>query len=116
MARGSKEQQETKRAPKIYAYTYGEYHEKTWEHRSGGSGWMKVGFTTKDDARERIREQTSSVVPEEVKILWEENAVSDQGAPFRDSDVHRQLIENGGHRVRNEWFEITLDDDQDCDC
>lgn len=95
--------------PKIYAYTYGEYHEKTWEHRSGGLGWMKVGFTT-GDVRKRVKEQTSSSVPGQVRILWEENAVSDQGVKFSDSDVHKQLIANGAHRVQNEWFEITLDE------
>ena len=108
MGRGSKEQSGTKGTPKIYAYTYGEYREKTWEHRSGGSGWMKVGFTTKDDVWDRIREQTSPVVPGEVELLWEESAVSEQGFSFKDSNVHKQLIANGGHRVQNEWFEIRV--------
>ncbi|MDE2644800.1 MAG: GIY-YIG nuclease family protein [Bacteroidota bacterium] len=110
MGIGSNERLGTKGTPKIYAYTYGGYREKTWEYRSGGSGWMKVGFTTKDDVWERIREQTSAVVPEEVKLLWQESAVSEQGFSFKDSNVHKQLIANGGHRVQNEWFEITLDE------
>lgn len=94
--------------PKIYAYTYGEYREKTWEHRSGGQGWMKVGYTTKRDVWKRIKEQTSSSVPGEIKLLWEEDAISDQGKSFRDSDVHQRLITNGGHQIRNEWYEVTL--------
>ena len=71
---------------------------------------MKVGFTTKDDVWDRIREQTSPVVPGEVELLWEESAVSEQGLSFKDSNVHKQLIANGGHRVQNEWFEIRLDE------
>ncbi|MDE2769985.1 MAG: GIY-YIG nuclease family protein [Bacteroidota bacterium] len=109
MGRGSKEQSGTRGVPKIYAYTYGEYCENTWEYRSGGSGWMKVGFTT-GDVRKRIKEQTSSSVPGQVRILWEENAITDHGVPFRDSDVHKQLVANGGHQVHNEWFEVTLDE------
>ena len=100
----------TKRVPKIYAFTYGEYAEKVWEHRSGGSGWMKVGYTTKDDVRERIKEQTSSSVPGEIKLLWEESAVSDQGEPFKDNDVHKRLLANGAHQVHHEWFEATVDE------
>ena len=95
--------------PKIYAYTYGEFREKTWERRSGGHGWMKVGYT-KGDTWKRIREQTSSSVPGEIVLLWEEDAISDQGEPFRDSHVHKRLIANGGHKVRNEWFEVTLEE------
>ncbi len=71
---------------------------------------MKVGFTTKDNVEERIREQTSAVVPGEVKILWKESAVSDQGVSFRDSHIHKQLITNGGHQVHNEWFEVTVEE------
>lgn len=71
---------------------------------------MKVGLTTKGDVRERIKEQTSSSVPSEVKLLWVEDAISDQGVPFRDSEVHKQIIANGGHQVHNEWFEVSLDE------
>ncbi len=109
MGRDSTDQLEEKRIPKIYAYTYGEYREKTWERRSGGCGWMKVGYTTKD-VYQRIREQTSSSVPGEITLLWEEEAISDKGETFKDSNVHRQLIANGGYRVHNEWFEVTLDE------
>ncbi len=109
MGRDSTAQLGAKCVPKIYAYTYGEYREKTWERRSGGCGWMKVGYTTKD-VHQRIREQTSSSVPGEITLLWEEEAISDKGETFRDSDVHDRVTANGGYRVRNEWFEITLDE------
>lgn len=99
-----------KRIPKIYAFSYGEYLEKSWERRSGGCGWMKVGYTTKDDVWERIREQTSSSVPSEIKLLWEESAISKHGESFRDTRVHQRLIANGAHQVRNEWFEATVDE------
>lgn len=99
----------TDQAPKIYAYTYGEYCEKIWEHRSGGHGWMKVGYTEKDVAQ-RVKEQTRGSVPGEVKLLWEEDAISDHGQPFKDNEVHKRLIKNGAHKVHNEWFEATLDE------
>ena len=109
MGRDSIAQLGAKGVPKIYAYTYGEYRKKTWKRRSGGCGWMKVGYTTKD-VHQRIREQTSSSVPGEITLLWEEEAISNKGEAFKDSNVHRKLIANGGHRERNEWFEITLDE------
>ena len=110
MSRDNTDRFEARQGPKIYAFTYGEYADKEWQYRSGGYGWMKVGYTTKDDVWQRIREQTSSSVPGEVKLLWEESAVSDQGEPFRDSDVHKRLLINGAHQVHHEWFEATLDE------
>ena len=110
MDRDSIDQDGAKRVPKIYAFSYGEYIEKSWERRSGGVGWIKVGYTTKDDVWERIREQTSSSVPSEIKLLWEERAISEQGESFRDTRVHQRLIANGAHQVHNEWFEATVDE------
>jgi len=110
MDRNSSGSVDPKQIPQIYAYTYGEYSEKLWEHRSGGNGWIKVGYTTKEDVWERIREQTSSSVPDEIKLLWVEIAVTDQGQAFRDSSVHQKLTANGAHKVHNEWFEATLDE------
>jgi len=95
---------------KIYAYTYGEYQEKDWERRSGGRGWMKIGFTTKEDVMVRIKEQTRSSVPEEPFLLLVEDAVTVGGESFKDSKVHHQLIANGAHRVHNEWFEATVNE------
>lgn len=71
---------------------------------------MKVGYTTKGDVWQRIKEQTSSSVPSEITLLWEEEAISDQGESFRDSDVHKKIIKKGARKVRNEWYEITLEE------
>lgn len=109
MGRNSADRLRGKRTPKIYAYTHGEFREKTWERRSGGRGWMKVGYTTKD-VHQRIKEQTSSSVPSEIILLLEEEAISDQGEPFRDGDVHKKIIKRGARKVRNEWFEVTLEE------
>ncbi|MCY4232142.1 MAG: DEAD/DEAH box helicase family protein [Bacteroidetes bacterium] len=94
---------------KIYAYTYGEYKDKEWQSRKG-HGWMKIGFTSKENVMSRIKEQTSSSVPEEPVLLLEEDALTDQSQSFTDKKVHKQLIANGAHRVQNEWFEATVDE------
>ncbi len=111
MGRDSTNSSKSRRIPKIYAYSYGEYLVKTWEHRSGdGKGWMKIGYTTKENVMERIQEQTGASVPIKITLLLEEIAVTDDGQSFRDTDIHQQLISNGGHRVHNEWFEVSLDE------
>ena len=108
--RDSSDQVDATQIPKIYAFSYGEFLAKPWKRRSGGLGWIKVGYTTKVDVWERIREQTSSSVPSEIKLLWEESAISERGESFRDTRVHQRLIANGAHQVHNEWFEATVDE------
>jgi len=110
MSKNSSNPPRSVRTPKIYAYTYGEYQRKPWEHRSGGSGWIKVGYTIKEDVWERIKEQTDASVPDDIVLLSEERATTDQGELFTDTRVHKKLIENGAHRVQNEWFEVTIDE------
>ena len=110
MSKNPSKSSQSVRTPKIYAYTYGEYHNKPWEHRSGGRGWIKVGYTTKEDVWERIKEQTGASVPDDIILLLEEKAITDQGESFTDTKVHRKLIANGAHRVHNEWFEADIDE------
>lgn len=102
------------RRPVIYAYTIGDRAVREWTHRSGGSGWIKVGYTERD-ARTRIQEQENS--PEEPVVLFEQPALTDDGSIFRDHDVHAALEELGAHRILKastqtptEWFEATLEE------
>jgi len=110
MSRKSSSSPHSMRTPKIYAYTYGEYQNKPWEYRNGECGWIKVGYTTKEDVMDRIKEQTGASVPDDIILLLEKRAITDQGESFTDTKVHQKLMKNGAHRVHNEWFEATPDE------
>ena len=81
----------------IYAYSTETYQ---------SLNWVKVG-QTKNDVEGRIIAQDLTANPEELNVLksWEVlPSVSDH-------DVHRELLELGATRVRDnrEWFETTLE-------
>ena len=101
--------------PFIYAYTTADRETDEWTHRTGGPGWIKVGYTEVDVQR-RIAQQEGSPVP--VKILFQEPAFTEDGHVFKDHSVHAALVEQGAHRLRRgsgtttEWFETTLEEVQ----
>ena len=107
---------DAEKRPVIYAYTTEDRATREWTHRSGGRGWIKIGYTERD-ARDRVREQESS--PDEPLILFEEPALTQDGSVFRDHHVHDALEQLGAHRIarpstgtRTEWFEASLDEVQ----
>lgn len=95
--------------PKIYAYTTAEHKDALW--RDGqGRGLLKVGYTSRANVEDRIREQFPVRMPTQPwELLVVENAVGEHGA-FRDGQVHQVLVDMGRRRVEGEWFECTADD------
>ncbi len=100
---------------RIYAYTFAGKDAEPWERSSGqeqivGKGLIKVGQTTKANARARINEQLRVAYPnlEGVEILLDELAVRDDGTEFTDYDVHNVLVKGGIKRPGGEWFEAHL--------
>lgn len=108
------------RHPKIYAYTLDQYANMQWEGPRDGSGLVKVGYTAKDDAEDRIKEQLNPVrMPTAASygLLLVEPAVTNDGRSFTDHVVHRALERKGVYRRRDpgtgsptEWFECTRDE------
>ena len=91
--------------PTIYAYTLPgvKSHE----------GYIKVGYTDREDANERIAEQlhTSGL---KHNLLFTESAMRPDGTCFLDKDVHAVLQKRGYKRLwegedRNEWFQCSED-------
>jgi hypothetical protein len=100
---------------KIYVYTTPLYRDQSWES-GDGSGWLKVGKTTKGNVEDRIKQQVVAQPSQDAyEILWEADGVGPDGESFSDKKVHavlrkmgrRQIRENG---VLTEWFECTVDD------
>jgi hypothetical protein len=108
------------RHPKIYAYTLGQYADRPWEGARSGRGWVKVGYTERDDAAVRIRGQLAQVkmpTATPFTILLTEAAVTDDGRVFKDHEVHDGLVRAGVYRLPDprggkdtEWFECTADE------
>lgn len=88
--------------PRIYAYSDTRF-----------SGCLKVGFTTRETAEKRVREQYPVKTPQQTwKIELDETALRDDGSLFTDHDVHRVLTQHGVERVNGEWFRCSLKDVQ----
>lgn len=100
--------------PKIYAFTTPEYKNRAWEDGEG-VGALKVGYTTKVDVEDRIKEGLVNTPEPQYELLHWEVAVGDYGA-FKDHPVHTALEEMGRRRLADhkggssEWFESTVDD------
>lgn len=106
--------QEEKR-PQIYAYTTSYYKDIPWsgQKEGEGKGLIKVGYTARKDIRERIWEQigTATAKREDVEIIFERDAIADDGEFFTDKEVHKVLTGKGFRRMKgNEWFECSLAD------
>lgn len=72
------------------------------------NGWVKIGYTDKQDVTERIKQQThtSDILAIEE---WRGNAVFDDGTGdiFHDTDFHRYLQKQGIERTPGtEWFHL----------
>lgn len=100
---------------RIYAYTVVGRDAEPWERVSGqirttGTGMIKVGQTTKRNARERIKQQLGTAYPnlDGVEILLDEVAAREDGTEFSDREVHAALVGAGIRRPGGEWFEANL--------
>ena len=101
--------------PRIYAYTEPQYKETSWQGKRQGKGLIKVGFTTRLLAIERIAEQFGTNKPTSTpfEILLDEIAIRNDNTYFTDHEVHKVLEKLGCYRFPNsEWFECTLEEAQ----
>lgn len=101
--------------PRIYAYTEPQYKETPWQGKRQGKGLIKVGFTTRLLAIERIAEQFGTNKPTSTpfEILLDEIAIRNDNTYFTDHEVHKVLEKLGCYRFPNsEWFECTLEEVQ----
>ena len=103
--------------PRIYAYTEPQYKETPWQGKRQGRGLIKVGFTTRLSAIERIAEQFGTNKPTftPFEILLDEIAIRNdiEKTYFTDHEVHKVLEKLGCYRFPNsEWFECTLEEVQ----
>ena len=100
--------------PKIYAYTTPEYADTPWEG-GGGSGALKVGYTTYPDVNDRIGQGLINTPNPQWELKLVEQAVGEYRV-FKDHPVHAALEEMGRRRIpgpngeKTEWFECTVDD------
>lgn len=83
--------------PQIYAYTLPDVKNK--------DGWVKIGYTERQDVHTRIKEQVRTVGLD-YELLWYEMARFLNQQPFTDHQLHYYLkkhkkIEN---RPNSEWF------------
>lgn len=90
--------------PQIYAYTLPDV--------TTHQGYIKVGYTERENVNERIREQlrTSAV---RYKLLFAESAMRPDGTCFTDRDVHAVLRRRGHSHIfdgDNEWFQCSETD------
>lgn len=77
-------------------------------------GYIKIGYTDREDTETRIREQLRTVAVN-YKIVLKESAMRPDGTCFTDHDVHRLLRHKGFLRLkegedRNEWYRCTISD------
>ncbi|MGM9973435.1 MAG: GIY-YIG nuclease family protein [Clostridiaceae bacterium] len=87
--------------PQIYVYSDENY-----------PGWLKVGYTTRKNPEDRIKEQYPILLPCGIKpysMLWHEASIRDDGSIFIDKDVHKYLKNNGIECSSGEWFKCSLD-------
>jgi T5orf172 domain len=87
---------------KIYAYT---------DKYNAPLGRIKIGMTIRDRVDIRVKAQTQTASSEKnfVEILYETEAITDQGKTFDDHLVHRKLVAKGINRLEGEWFECDID-------
>lgn len=86
--------------PMCYAYTTPEI--------ARHDGWVKIGYTDKQDVAERIKQQahTLDTITQE---QWRGSAIFDDGSgeAFHDTDFHRYLQKQGIERnPGTEWFHL----------
>lgn len=88
--------------PQIYAYS---------DTNPQYKGLLKIGYTTKDVAK-RVAQQYPTIRPREkpYKIVYQTEAIKEDGSAFSDHDVHKILKKKGCNNEAGEWFECTTED------
>lgn len=73
-------------------------------------GWLKVGYTTRKNAEDRVREQFNTRLqldPHPYILHHVEDAIRDNGEPFMDKQVHKVLNKKGVLN-KGEFFDTDL--------
>lgn len=81
--------------PKIYAYRLLWVADKEW--------LLKIGYTTRKTAAERINEQTKTARIK-YEVVVEQDAIRNDGSTFTDHHIHTYLKQKGLRAVEWEWF------------
>lgn len=81
------------------------------------NGYIKVGYTDREDTEQRIREQLHTAGITNYKVVFKCSAMRSDGTCFTDKDVHRILRRKRFPQLhegvdRNEWFKCTVGDIQ----
>lgn len=114
------------RHPQIYVYTEKRFTEAdtgiAWVHPLTGKncyGQLKIGYTEREDAEIRVKEQFKNRT-DSYEIIFKESAITDQGEFFKDHEVHALLRKKGFNQLKNtegnnvEWFLCTPEDVKSC--
>lgn len=75
-------------------------------------GYIKIGYTDREDFEERIKEQTHTAGVK-YKVVYTSSAMKKDGSCFTDKDVHRILERKNFHTFRyenNEWYNCAVTD------
>lgn len=96
--------------PKVSPTVYGYVLPGVADHE----GYIKVGYTDREDAEKRIREQTHTPALK-FNVLFKRSAMRPDGTCFTDKDVHRILARRGFKTLnagagRNEWYKCSEND------
>lgn len=86
--------------PQIYVYSDKNY-----------PGQLKVGYTTKENIEDRIKQQYPLTLPRKEKpynILLSTPSIKENGSFFTDKDIHKVLRRKGIKNTAGEWFECEL--------
>ena len=86
--------------PTVYAYELPNDTSKVGE--------LKIGYTTRT-AKERIKEQIGAT-HSKYKIVFEANAVRENGTAFTDHDLHDLLRKQSLTNTEGEWFKCKIKD------
>ena len=89
----------SKANPTIYAYEL--------PNDSSRKGQLKIGQTHRS-ALARVTEQIGATRAA-FNIVFEENAMRNDGSAFSDHDIHNYLRNKGFYNPDGEWFECTVE-------
>ena len=79
------------------------------------NGYIKVGFTDREDTENRIKEQLHTAGINNFRIVFKRSAMRTDGTCFTDKDVHKILRRKRFKQLnegedRNEWFNCSVND------
>lgn len=99
---------DNKRQIKTFKKVYPQIYSYTLPNRHQNDGWQKIGYTEREDAKVRIREQNETASHKEpYDIKWIRPARKNNNEWFKDHDLHRYYQQNAIPKDKGrgtEWF------------